>query len=103
MLSKFTACVLISVVMTSAASAHHKPGHHIPPGQMKKLYVPDVVIPQSVQYVCLITTEVAGDPYSRVVYSEWLPRSDAEAKANMGSSFIIYHPTLNSEAGCTDF
>lgn len=103
MFGNLTALLVISLAMTSTASAHHKPGHHIPPGQMKKLYVPDVVIPQSVQYVCLVTTEVAGDPYSQVVYSEWLPRSDAEAKANMGSSFIIYHPSLNSEVGCANF
>lgn len=103
MLGKFAALLMISLAMTSVASAHHKPGHQIPPGQMKKLYVPDVVIPQSVQYVCLVTTEIAGDPYSRVVYSEWLPRSAAEAKANLGKSFIIYHPTLNTEAGCADF
>lgn len=49
----------------------------------------------------LVTTEIAGDPYSDITYSEWLPR--AEAEANLGYSFIIYHPRLNSAQGCAGF
>lgn len=51
----------------------------------------------------LVTTEIAGDPYSDITYSEWLPRAEAEAKANLGYSFIIYHPRLNSAQGCAGF
>ena len=103
MLARLFTTFVIATALTSAAAAHHKPGHHIPPGQMKKLYDPELVVPEEVEFVCLVTTEVAGDPYSNVVYSEWLPRAEAEAKADLGSSFIIYHPDLNSEAGCVAF
>lgn len=75
----------------------------MPPGQMKKIYDPAVVVPVEVEFVCLVTTDVAGDPYSNVAYTEWLPRADAEAKADLGQSFVIYHPDLNTEAGCSDF
>lgn len=97
---------------TASAEAHHKQGHHIPPGQLKKMispqemeriYVPDVVIPAEVDFVCLVTTDVAGDPYAPVAYTEWLPRVEAEAEAGRGRSFVIYHPDFNTELGCTGF
>lgn len=91
------------LAMTSAAEAHHKSWHHIPPGQMKKIFAPDLVVPEHVEFVCLVTTEVAGDPYSAVVSSHWLPRGEAEAKANLGDSFIIFHPSVNTERGCVAF
>ncbi|HUH77591.1 MAG TPA: hypothetical protein VLZ53_09510 [Devosia sp.] len=103
MIAKLFAALAIAVALTGTAAAHHKPGHHIPPGQMKKMYDQRVVVPAEAEFVCLVTTEIAGDPYSSVVYSEWLPRADAEAKADLGQSFIIYHPDLNTEAGCADF
>ena len=103
MSGRYIATLAIAVLLTSSAQAHHKPGHHIPPGQMKKIYDPTVVVPVDVNFVCLVTTDVAGDPYSNVAYTEWLPRSEAVAKADLGQSFIIYHPNLNTEAGCTDF
>jgi hypothetical protein len=103
MIAKLFATLAIAAALTGTAAAHHKPGHQIPPGQMKKMYDPGVVVPDDVEFVCLVTTEVAGDPYSNVVYSEWLPRADAEAKANLGRSFIIYHPDLNTEEGCAGF
>ena len=103
MSGRYIATLTIAVLLASPAQAHHKPGHHIPPGQMKKIYDPTVVVPVDVDFVCLVTTDVAGDPYSKVVYTEWLPRSEAVAKADLGQSFVIYHPNLNTEAGCIDF
>lgn len=100
MFTRLIATAAVTVALAVTAGAHHKTGHHIPPGQMKKMYDPDVVVPVEVAFVCLVTTEVAGAPYSNVIYSEWLPRADAKAKADLGDSFIIYHPSLNSEAGC---
>ena len=93
----------MAVALCSTAAAHHKPDHKTPPGIMKKVYDPALSLPQDVDFVCLVTTEIAGNPYSDVVYSEWLSRSDAEVKADLGQSFIIYHPDLNSEAGCVAF
>lgn len=89
----------MTVSLCSTLAAHHKPDHEIPPGIMKKISDPELSLPHDADFVCLVTTEVAGDPYSDVVYSEWLPRSDAEAKAYLGQSFIIYHPDLSSETG----
>jgi hypothetical protein len=91
------------LALISPAGAHHKPGHHMPPGQMKKLYDPQASIPAQADYVCLVTTSVDGDPYSRVVYTEWLPRSDAEQQAEQGKGFLIYHASVNTEEGCTGF
>ena len=99
--------VLLSVPVFLAAGtpafAHHKPGHHIPPGQMKKIYEPAVSIPGEVEYVCLVTTADRGDPYARVTRTEWLPKADAQWFADAGDSFIIYHPSVNDERGCLDF
>jgi len=103
MLARFVTILATVATMSGTASAHHKPGHQIPPGQMKKMYDPQLILPAEAELVCLVTTETAGDPYSDIVYSEWLPRADAEAKANLGYSFIIYHPRLNSAQGCADF
>lgn len=103
MFARLTTTLVICAALTGTVAAHHKPGHHIPPGQMKKMYDANIVIPDEVQFVCLVTTEIAGDPYARIVTSRWLPRADAEAEADLGYSFIIYHPDLNSEAGCLDF
>lgn len=93
----------IATALCSTVAAHHKSDHKIPPGITKKIYNPALSVPDDVDFVCLVTTEIAGDPYSGVVYSEWLPRPDAEVKADLGQSFIIYHPDLNSEAGCVAF
>ena len=95
--------LVMAVALCSTLAAHHKPDHKIPSGIMKKMYGPELSLPHDVDFVCLVTTEVAGDPYSDVVYSEWLPRADAEVKADLGQSFISYHPDLNSEAGCVAF
>lgn len=103
MLGRLVTIFAIVATMTGAASAHHKPGHQIPPGQMRKMYEPQLVLPGEVEFVCLVTTETAGDPYADILYSQWLPRADAEAKANLGFSFIIYHPRLNTAQGCADF
>lgn len=104
--------VPLVLAFTANAAAHHKPGHNMPPGQLKKMnapgqmekvYNPEAAIPVEVEFVCLVTTEVAGDPYSRVVFTEWLPKAEAEAEADQGRSFVIYHPDLNTEAGCVGF
>ena len=95
--------LIFCIVLTGAAEAHHKAGHQIPPGHMKKMLEAQIVIPDEVQSVCLVTTAIAGDPYARVISSRWLPRAEAEAEANLGDSFIIYHPDLNTEAGCLNF
>lgn len=99
------------VALSVSAQAHHKPGHPIPPGQLKKmteeqigtLYDPAVVIPAEVEFVCLVTTDRDGDPYAPVSFTQWLPRTQAEAEADKGQSFVIYHPDLNTEKGCTGF
>jgi hypothetical protein len=116
-----TLAMSLTFALTASASAHHKQGHHMPPGQAKKMgateqapkihapgqmgkvYDPDLVIPTEVEYVCLVTTDIPGDPYSRVSFTEWLPRDEAEAKADQGKSFVIYHPDLNTEEGCVGF
>lgn len=103
MLARLVIVLATSATMTGTACAHHKPGHQIPPGQMRKLYDPKFVVPIEAESVCLVTTEIAGDPYSDIIYSEWLPRAEAEAKVNLGYSFIIYHPRLNSAQGCAGF
>ena len=116
MLTRVTISLIALTVLSGTALAHHKPGHHMPPGQAKKMeratrvIPPDVqvvvpaqvqvVVPDQMQFVCLITTEVPGDPYAGVVSSYWLPRAEAEAEANLGDSFIIYHPDFNTEDGC---
>lgn len=96
--------LIVPVLMAvTPASAHHKPGHQIPPGQMKKIYEPAAVIPVEVEYVCLITTANRGDPYARVTRTEWLPKADAQRLADAGDSFVIYHPSVNGELGCLNF
>jgi hypothetical protein len=85
------------------ALAHHKAGHQIPPGQMKKLYEPAATIPDEVEHVCLVTTARRGDPYARITRTEWLPRPEALRLADAGDSFVIYHPSVNDEPGCLDF
>ena len=103
MLAKLTMSLACCLALTGAASAHHKAGHHIPPGQMKKIYDASVVIPEDVEFVCLVTTAMPGNPYANVIRSQWLPRREAQAVADLGDSFIIYHPDLNSQTGCLDF
>src|SRR5690606_8481065 len=76
--------LVMAVALCSTLAAHHKPDHKIPPGIMKRMYGPELSLPHDVDFVCLVTTEVAGDPYSDIVYSEWLPRADAEVKADLG-------------------
>ncbi len=91
---------------TSAAEAHHKPGHHIPPGLAKKRLPADVVIvvpPPEVAQVCLVTTARAGDLLAPVVVTAWLPRDIAERRAATGDSFIVYHPDLNTRDGCLGY
>jgi hypothetical protein len=47
--------LIICIVLTGAAEAHHKAGHQIPPGHMKKMLDAQIVIPDDVQSVCLVT------------------------------------------------
>ncbi|WIJ26573.1 hypothetical protein [Devosia sp. RR2S18] len=117
----FALAISLTLTLTASASAHHKQGHQTPPGQakkmgapgqapkihapgqMEKVYDPKLVIPMEVEFVCLVTTDIPGDPYSRVSFTEWLPRDEAEAKADEGKSFVIYHPDLNTQEGCVGF
>ena len=95
-----------TALSVTGAAAHHKPGHHMPPGQAKKMLPADIVIvapPPEVETVCLITTEVPGGPFAPIIFMEWLPRDIAEQQAETGDSFIIYHPDFNTEAGCLGF
>lgn len=100
---RFAAVTLALLLAVSPSFAHHKQGHHIPPGHMKRLYQPDLVVPREIEFVCVVTTAVAGDPYAPIVRTAWLPRSDAERLADFGDSFIIYHPAVNHEDGCLAF
>lgn len=95
--------VPVFLAIGTPAFAHHKPGHHIPPGQMKKLYEPEAAIPSEVEYVCLVTTANRGDPYAPITRTEWLPKAEAQWFADGGNSFIIYHPSVNDEFGCLNF
>lgn len=97
------AALTLLLASSGAANAHHKTWHQIPPGHLKKIYSADAVIPASVEFVCLVATQVVGDPYSPVISSSWLPRSEAEARANEGDGFVIFHPSVNTERGCIDF
>ena len=97
------AVVPFMMAFATSAEAHHKSWHQIPPGHMKKIYTPDVVVPATVEFVCVVTTEVDGDPYSAVIGSTWLPRDEAETMVERGDSFIIYHPSVNTERGCISF
>ena len=95
-------CLTLSVGIAGAA-AHHKPGHHMPPGQAKKMLPADLVIvapPVGVEEVCLVTTATRGDVFAPIIVTEWLPRDVAEREAAARDSFIIYHPEYNTEAGC---
>lgn len=90
----------------TGSAAHHKPGHHIPPGQAKKMLPADIIIvapPPEVEEVCLVTTERPGDLFAPVIFTEWLPRDVAEAAVEERNSFIVYHPDFNTEAGCVGF
>ena len=98
-----TATCLTLLVGVTGAAAHHKPGHHMPPGQAKKMLPPDFVIvapPAEIEQVCLVTTATPGDVFAPIIVTEWLPRDVAERQAAAGDSFIIYHPDYNTEAGC---
>ena len=98
--------LLIVPVLLAAgtpAFAHHKPGHHMPPGQVKKIYQPTVSVPDEVEYVCLVTTADRGDPFAPVAWTEWLPKADAQRLADAGDGFVIYHPSVNDELGCFNF
>ena len=100
------ATCLVLVAGVPSTQAHHKPGHHMPPGQAKKLLPPELVIvapPPEVEEVCLVTTDTPGDPFAPVIVTEWLPRDVAESRAEEGDSFVIYHPDFNSEVGCVSF
>lgn len=100
------ATCLTLIAGVSSTLAHHKPGHHMPPGQAKKLLPPELVIvapPPEVEEVCLVTTDRPGDPFAPVVVTEWLPRAVAESRAARGDSFVIYHPDFDSEVGCVSF
>jgi hypothetical protein len=100
----------IALAAAGSVEAHHKPGHHMPPGQMKKTSdtpaqgrVPSDVMfraPDEMEHVCLVTTQVAGDPYSNVLSAEWLPRNVAMAEAQNGDGFVIYHSSMDTEEGC---
>ena len=100
------ATCLTLLVATTSATAHHKPGHKMPPGQAKKMLPADIIIitpPAGVEDVCLVTTATPGDPFAPIIVTEWLPRTVAEAEAAARDSFIIYHPDYNTAAGCLAF
>lgn len=100
-----TATCLTLLLGVSGAAAHHKPGHHIPPGQAKRMLPADFVIveaPADVEDVCLVTTATPGDPFAPIIVTEWLPRDLAEAQVAARDSFIIYHPDYDNAAGCLD-
>jgi hypothetical protein len=91
---------------TTAALAHHKPGHHIPPGHLKKyqqVIVPGPAELASAEMVCFVTTVLPGDPDAEVVSSEWLPRGMAEEWAAAEGGFIIIHPDLEDAESCEEF
>lgn len=93
-----------TLVGVSGTSAHHKNGHHMPPGQLKKAWPVEIVAPPAeVEDVCLVTTATPGDPFAPIIVTDWLPRDVAEQQAAARDSFIIYHPDYNTEAGCLDF
>lgn len=96
--------VCLLSLSTTATSAHHKPGHRMPPGQLKKLQIhPAPVIPHEVEDVCLVTTADGGDPNAEIVATEWLPRPVAERLAEEEGGFIVIHPALRTQAGCEEF
>ena len=95
-------CLTLTLGITGAA-AHHKAGHHMPPGQAKKMLPSDFVVtapPANVEQVCLVTTATPGDVFAPIIVTEWLPRDVAEKQAAARDSFVIYHPDYDSEAGC---
>lgn len=94
--------LILSLPATTALS-HHKPGHHIPPGHLKKQLTPPATVTVRPEVVCFVQTAVPNDPYAEVVWSEWLPRPVAERKAETEGGFIIIHPTLQTEQDCRDF
>ncbi len=101
-----TALIFATVILlgvTAQSSAHHKPGHHMPPGQMKKVYDPKAAIPNEAEYVCVVTTERSDDPYSPVVFTEWLSKKEAIRRSENGRGFIIIHPDVNYREGCAGF
>jgi hypothetical protein len=100
-LSIMLACVLSFAATT--APAHHKPGHHIPPGHLKKMQAPPATSISRTETVCLVTTAEPDDPYAEVVWTEWLPRPLAERRAAAEGGFIIIHPALQTEEGCHAF
>ena len=105
MRSTLLATAILALSITGAA-AHHKPGHHMPPGQAKKMLPSNIVIvvpPAEVEEVCLVTTEVPGDLFAPVIFTEWVPRDVAAEAAETRDSFIDYHPDFNTEAGCLGF
>ena len=105
MRSTLLAPAILALSITGAA-AHHKPGHHMPPGQAKKMLPSDIVIvvpPAEIEEVCLVTTEVPGDLFAPVIFTEWVPRDVAEEAAETRDSFIVYHPDFNTEEGCLGF
>jgi hypothetical protein len=97
------AVVTLSALLlsASAATAHHKAGHQIPPGLLKK-GIPAQNMLRDVEEVCLVTTAEWGDPYAELVATEWLPRATAERLAEEEGGFIILHPSLRTEEDCRD-
>ncbi|WP_332698744.1 hypothetical protein [Devosia sp.] len=98
-----TATCLTLLLGVTGAAAHHKAGHHMPPGQAKKMLPADFVIvapPVGVEDVCLVTTATPGDVFAPIIVTEWLSRRLAEQEAAARDSFIIYHPDYNTEEGC---
>jgi hypothetical protein len=97
--------LLAVILATSEASAHHKPGHHIPAGLLKKhqLAPADLSRVAAAEHVCLVTTSDPDDPYAEIVDTEWLPRRVAEELIESEGGFIIIHPDLQSADGCDEF
>lgn len=104
-MTRLAAALLSMLLLTVApASAHHKLGHQIPPGLLKKLQpAPTQIVPSDVEDVCLVTTAEWRDPYADVVSTEWLPRPLAERLVEEEGGFIILHPALRTEEDCQDF
>jgi hypothetical protein len=96
----------LSAVTAGQAAAHHKPGHHIPPGHLKRhldrIQIV-VTVPADYEHVCLVTTADEDDPYAEIIATKWLPRAEAEDVLEDEGGFIIIHPDLQTRSDCEEF
>jgi hypothetical protein len=98
--------MLLLGVLIGPASAHHKQGHHIPPGHLKRHFNDAEIVvraPIDREEVCLVTTTDPDDPYAEIVATEWLLRGEAEDVLEEEGGFIIIHPALQTRADCEEF